>query len=339
MGIAVPEALGRQRRRHRRLRGGARGGRRAPAPRTRVIMSVNNSLYCDPVAKFGTEEQKRRFLAPVRLGAEARLLLADRARGGLRRHQPEHAGPPRRRRATSSTAGRSSSPTGGRRRGARLRPDGSRQGPPRHQRLPRREGHARASPSSRPRTSSASAPPTRPSCSSRTAGCRSPSRLGEEGQGFKIAMTALDGGRIGIAAQAVGIAAGGLRGRARLRARAQELRRADRPAPDGAVDAGRHGDGHRGGAPAHAARGLRSRTAGGPSAPAGRHGQALRVRDGHEGDDRRRPGPRRLRLHQGVPGRAATSATPRSPRSTRAPRRSRSSSSRASCWRARAAGS
>lgn len=30
-----------------------------------VIMSVNNSLYCDPLVKFGTEEQKRRFLAPV----------------------------------------------------------------------------------------------------------------------------------------------------------------------------------------------------------------------------------------------------------------------------------
>jgi butyryl-CoA dehydrogenase len=38
--------------------------------------------------------------------------------------------------------------------------------------------------------------------------CRVPSanRLGEEGQGFKIAMSTLDGGRIGIAAQAVGIA-------------------------------------------------------------------------------------------------------------------------------------
>jgi alkylation response protein AidB-like acyl-CoA dehydrogenase len=31
-------------------------------------------------------------------------------------------------------------------------------------------------------------------------------RLGEEGEGFKIAMTALDGGRIGIAAQSVGVA-------------------------------------------------------------------------------------------------------------------------------------
>jgi alkylation response protein AidB-like acyl-CoA dehydrogenase len=31
-------------------------------------------------------------------------------------------------------------------------------------------------------------------------------RLGREGDGFKIAMTALDGGRIGIAAQSVGVA-------------------------------------------------------------------------------------------------------------------------------------
>jgi acyl-CoA dehydrogenase len=41
-------------------------------------------------------------------------------------------------------------------------------------------------------------------------GCRVPTaqRLGAEGQGFAIAMKTLDGGRIGIAAQAVGIAAG-----------------------------------------------------------------------------------------------------------------------------------
>jgi alkylation response protein AidB-like acyl-CoA dehydrogenase len=35
-------------------------------------------------------------------------------------------------------------------------------------------------------------------------------RLGEEGQGFRIAMRALDSGRIGIAAQAVGLAQGAL---------------------------------------------------------------------------------------------------------------------------------
>ena len=33
-----------------------------------VIMSVNNSLYCEPVYKFGTPEQKQRFLAPYASG-------------------------------------------------------------------------------------------------------------------------------------------------------------------------------------------------------------------------------------------------------------------------------
>ena len=46
--------------------------------------------------------------------------------------------------------------------------------------------------------------------------CRIPAAnlLGEEGSGFKIAMKTLDGGRIGIASQALGIAQGALgRGR------------------------------------------------------------------------------------------------------------------------------
>src|SRR5699024_9745423 len=35
-------------------------------------------------------------------------------------------------------------------------------------------------------------------------------RLGDEGKGFKIAMATLDGGRIGVGAQAVGIAQGAI---------------------------------------------------------------------------------------------------------------------------------
>src|SRR5690625_5451603 len=44
--------------------------------------------------------------------------------------------------------------------------------------------------------------------------CRIPkeNRLGAEGEGFKIAMSTLDGGRNGIAAQALGIAQGALVG-------------------------------------------------------------------------------------------------------------------------------
>ena len=35
---------------------------------TAVIMSVNNSLVCDPLLKFGTEEQKKKYLAPLASG-------------------------------------------------------------------------------------------------------------------------------------------------------------------------------------------------------------------------------------------------------------------------------
>ncbi len=35
---------------------------------TGVILSVQNSLYCDPVSRFGTEEQKQKFLVPFARG-------------------------------------------------------------------------------------------------------------------------------------------------------------------------------------------------------------------------------------------------------------------------------
>ncbi|HKF51999.1 MAG TPA: acyl-CoA dehydrogenase family protein, partial [Candidatus Acidoferrales bacterium] len=35
---------------------------------TGVILSVQNSLYCDPVLRFGTEEQKKKFLVPFARG-------------------------------------------------------------------------------------------------------------------------------------------------------------------------------------------------------------------------------------------------------------------------------
>jgi butyryl-CoA dehydrogenase len=37
-------------------------------PSTGVILSVNNSLVCDPIYRFGTEEQKREFLIPLARG-------------------------------------------------------------------------------------------------------------------------------------------------------------------------------------------------------------------------------------------------------------------------------
>jgi len=37
-------------------------------PGTAVIMSVNNSLVCDPLSKFGNEEQKKKYLTPLASG-------------------------------------------------------------------------------------------------------------------------------------------------------------------------------------------------------------------------------------------------------------------------------
>src|SRR5205823_2072952 len=35
-----------------------------------VVMSVNNSLFCDPIRKYGTDAQRERFLKPVASGHE-----------------------------------------------------------------------------------------------------------------------------------------------------------------------------------------------------------------------------------------------------------------------------
>lgn len=39
-----------------------------PRPFSQVICSVNNSLYCGPVEKFGTEEQKKKWCVKIIFG-------------------------------------------------------------------------------------------------------------------------------------------------------------------------------------------------------------------------------------------------------------------------------
>jgi hypothetical protein len=56
---------------------------RGCASSTGVIMSVNNSLVCDPLLKFGTEAQKQKWLSAARHGSAARLLCLVGAGGGL----------------------------------------------------------------------------------------------------------------------------------------------------------------------------------------------------------------------------------------------------------------
>ena len=66
-------------------------------------------------------------------------------------------------------------------------------------------------------------------------------RIGEEGQGLQIAFSALDSGRLGIAAVAVGHRAGRAGRGHRLRQRANDVRPQDHRPPGPGVRAGRHG--------------------------------------------------------------------------------------------------
>src|SRR5512133_295467 len=172
---------------------------------TGVIMSVSNSLYCDPVEKFGDAAQRRELLAPFargqRLGAFA---------------------------LTEPTSGSDSSSmqTVAVARGDEYVIDGAKNfitnGPQadvvllfaatdkaqRHKGISAFLVPADARGFSRGKPDEKVGIRASGTCSLFFEACAIPKRfrLGEEGDGFKIAMSTLDGGRIGIAAQALGIA-------------------------------------------------------------------------------------------------------------------------------------
>ena len=79
--------------------------------------------------------------------------------------------------------------------------------------------------------------------------------LHEEGKGFHVAMHTLDGGRIGIAAQALGIAQAAYDVAREYAKRALHVRQADRRAPGDPDEARRHVDRDRRRAPARLSRG------------------------------------------------------------------------------------
>ena len=174
-----------------------------------VIMSVNNSLVCWGLEKFGTEDQKSRFLTPVASG---------RISGAFCLSEPE-AGSDATQQHTSAEDrgdhyllnGTKNWITNGSSAGIYLvmaQTDASR----RHKGincLVVEKGQAgfvigkkedkmgiRGSDTHSLMFQDVNVPKT--------------SRIGDEGAGFTFAMSTLNGGRIGIAAQAVGIAAGAL---------------------------------------------------------------------------------------------------------------------------------
>ena len=174
-----------------------------------VIMSVNNSLYCDPVLRYGDDAQRERFLKPVASGL---------AHGCFALTEPQ-AGSDATNQATLAVrdgdhyvlSGRKQFITSGREAAFALV----------FCQTDRAKAHrgitAFVVEQGAPGFVVAKVEDKLGIRASDTAElvfdeCRVPAanRLGAEGQGFRIAMAALDGGRIGIAAQALGIAAGAL---------------------------------------------------------------------------------------------------------------------------------
>jgi alkylation response protein AidB-like acyl-CoA dehydrogenase len=170
-----------------------------------VIMSVNNSLYCHGILKFGTEEQKKKFITPIASG---------KAIGAYSLTEPQSgsdAGTMKSRATRDGEFyilnGRKSWVTSGpvadyfvvfmmtdpekKQKGVTaFLVEGNTPGLTRGKKEPKLGIRA-----------SATSELIFEECKIPAA-----NRLGEEGEGFKIAMTVLDAGRIGIATQALGIA-------------------------------------------------------------------------------------------------------------------------------------
>ena len=177
---------------------------------TGVIMSVNNSLVCDPLHKFASEDQKKRFLTPLASGAKLGCFgLTEPASGSDASHMETVA------EAVHLENGGDHWIVNGAKNWitngphadlillfvANDRSLGARgtsalvieSGTPGFTKNPRDHKlgiHAAHS------------------CTVFFENCRVPkaNQIGDTGAGFKIAMSTLDGGRIGIASQALGIA-------------------------------------------------------------------------------------------------------------------------------------
>ena len=127
--------------------------------------------------------------------------------------------------------------------------------------------------------------------------------LGGEGEGYRIALSNLEGGRIGIAAQSLGMARAAYEAALAYAQAARGVRPENHRAPGRRLSARRHGDAAR--RRARADPGSRRIARCRRTMPASRRdGEAVRFRNGRAGRLRRDPDPWRLRLPRRFPGRA-----------------------------------
>lgn len=170
-----------------------------------TIVSVNNSLFCNGLYKFGTKEQKEKYLVPVASGKKIGAYSLTEPQSG------SDAGNMKTRAVlngdTYTINGRKSWVTSGPVADfivlfAMVKPELAHKGTAAFMIDTTKEGFARGKvePKLGIRASA--------TCELFFDNYRVPvsERVGQEGDGFKIAMAILDAGRIGIAAQALGIA-------------------------------------------------------------------------------------------------------------------------------------
>ncbi len=172
-----------------------------------TIMAVNNSLYCYPLLKYGTEEQKQRFLRPVAAGEKIGAFSLTEPMSGSDAGRMKS-------RAVLDSSGRHYT-ISGRKSWVSNAPYADwivlyTMTAPEHQ---HRGVSAFVIDTRRSGFSLGKKEPKLGIRASATSEilfdeyhCSVEHRLGGEGDGFKIAMATLDAGRMGIAAQAVGIA-------------------------------------------------------------------------------------------------------------------------------------
>ena len=172
-----------------------------------TIMSVNNTLYCNGILKYGTDEQKRRFVTPIASGEEIGAYAltepqsgsdasAMRTRAVLSEDGSHYVVNGKKSWITSGPVAKYfmlfalTDPSKGAKGISAFIVDGAQPGFHRGKTEPKLGIRASAT------------------CEIEFQDYRLPveNRIGEEGQGFKIAMGVLDAGRIGIASQAVGLA-------------------------------------------------------------------------------------------------------------------------------------
>ncbi len=172
-----------------------------------TIMSVNNTLYCNGILKYGTEQQKQQFVRPIAEGEEiGAYALTEpqsgsdasnmRSRAVLSEDGSHYVINAKKSWITSGPVAKylvlfaMTNPDAGAKGVTAFIIDAEQQGFTRGKMEPKLGIRASAT------------------CEIELTDYRCPveNRLGEEGQGFKIAMSVLDAGRIGIASQAVGIA-------------------------------------------------------------------------------------------------------------------------------------